>query len=226
MINIIIALIFITMSITYFYVLIINKIKITEESVILGIFAILYIANCFIYSGLGFISIVVINNVVNCYLVIGYAGTKSALRYLYRNDKKNFNNLFYPYCIISAVFISTLIICNQLAIEYSENFFVMLPKGLIPFYTGLILFYTVKFPPVITGKTLLNLNIFSFFISLYEEVDFIIYLSNMKYYNTWNIYYVDKTFLFDIIWLTTGAILWLFLPRIIYVYNQRKLNKK
>jgi hypothetical protein len=211
------------MSATYFYMAFTTKVKIPEENIILGIIALYFVCNCFIYSNLGFLSITVISNVASSYLIICYAGTKSVLRYLYLKDRENYYKALIRYCLVSAIYVLILLTCNQLAVEYRNNFYVILPKAFIPFYTGIIFYYSIKYKKNITGMFLLNLNVYAFVVSLYEWVDFGVYLNDMKFYSNWGDIYVDRTYKFDAAWLIISSILWLFVPRIIHmVKNNNK----
>lgn len=224
--NIFIILIFISLSLIYMYFTLSKgtEIFIPEENIIVCIFAVYFVCMCFIYSNLGFISLLAVNNVVNTYLILGYAGIKTNLRYLFNKDNKNtFINNLRSYCITTALFIIIILICNFIAIQDKSNFFIMLPKLLLPFYTFYLLFQTLRIPNNYKeinnafSISLLNLNYYTFFISLYELGDWFIYITNMKYYNTWEGYYNDPTHIFDIFWIVIISILWVFIPRIIYL---------
>lgn len=217
----IIPLIFITMSVTYFYISFNNKTNIPEEHIIIGIPCILLVSLCFVLSNMGFLYLGVIIIVCITYMAICYAGTKSVLRNLYKLKSPDFYRLRNAYMLLTTGFGIIILSCAIMAISFKSNLFVIMPKAFIPVYTGLLLYYTIKYKKSEMKKFIFNFNIFTFAISIYEWMDFIVYLSDMKFYSFWNEYYYDRTQFIDTIWLISTSIGFVFIPRIIFNLKKR-----
>jgi len=226
MINYIIACIFITMAISYFYVAFLKDGKILEELVITGLFAVMFVAYCFIFSNLGFINIPASICVPAAYLMLNYAGTKSTLRFLNKKHSNIFDWLLFSYCLITGLYIVIELILMSLAIQYKSNYFLSIDNLIQPIYNGIIVL--INFMALIKAKEftiklfLLNFTVVNFSITLYEIKDYNTIINNYSLYSEWGKYYIDPTYKFDVIWILINCFCWLFLPRVYYKLKGEK----
>jgi hypothetical protein len=224
----IVTFLFVAICFVYFLINILKNKRVSEETVAVGIFAITFVAYCFIFAHYGFTDPVPITFTQFPYLILAYGGKSTTLRLIARNHPKNLK-MYDSFQIKYLVYTGTFIILNLLFISTGiclrNNTLLMMIHIFIPIYLGIMLGMNfqcwirdkaLNFKTIITNYTLV-----AFSIGLYEFYDVYMYVKYYVLYKIYGVVTIDKTHSFDIFWISVNFFFLLFLPRIRYAIKTK-----
>lgn len=232
MIDLSVIIVFLTMATVFFWLCIKTGQAISKENAIVGLFAVIFVAYCFMWSHTGFISS--ISEAFNQfpYYFLTMAGTETTFRVIKGkiNEWKKQNNqtelkkkrinvklLQNIYVLVTGITMLITFFIILIGENNKNTTLIMLPNLITPIYLGIMVCINVyilhSYKSIYIKEMITSYYLVTFTISLYEIIDWYVFIQGNY---TEFAYYPDKTHLFDVYYLLANISLLIFIPRFIY----------